>query len=183
MVSSKVIDNTTVLSNTPLTSVGGQSPTEVKGVTVETALTPVRLPSKFIPGARRPGGLWSNGGSRTTADAVVKGIQALVAKAVNAGRVAGIFTGPAQNELIQVLEGYSRERKEIPRCEGLSRDQQLCLNQAIRTALDNVAYASVEHLDPVAERAFWEGVDRSPFSELIHDNAAAALVENLKNFS
>ncbi len=65
----------------------------------------------------------------------------------------------------------------------LNRDENLLTNQVIREANGNIAYRSVE-FDVVdcEDAAFWDRIDDTPYSDMIQNNAAAALVKMAEKF-
>lgn len=61
---------------------------------------------------------------------------------------------------------------------GLTRDQNLYLNQMVREANGNVAYRSVDfELENLADDSFWTLIDTTDHSDFIEENAAAAILK------
>ena len=61
----------------------------------------------------------------------------------------------------------------------LSRDENLFTNQTIRQANGNIAYRSVDFKvdDKVTDEFFWQRIEKTPYTELIQDNAAVAILK------
>ena len=58
----------------------------------------------------------------------------------------------------------------------LDRDENLFTNQIIRESNNNIAYRSVDFdVEGMDDGDFWERIDKTPYNELIEDNAAAAI--------
>ena len=67
--------------------------------------------------------------------------------------------------------------------KGFSRDQNLFVNQVIRKSTANVAYRSVDFdLVGVSDEQFWQRMDRAKYTDLIEENAAAAMVKMAERF-
>lgn len=69
----------------------------------------------------------------------------------------------------------------------LNRDENLIANQLTREANGNLAYRSVDFKvdDGMSDEAFWARIEKTPYNELIEENAAIAMVkmaEKLKLF-
>lgn len=68
--------------------------------------------------------------------------------------------------------------------ELLDRDQNLYANQVTREANGNIAYRSVEFdVDEVTDEEFWSRIDKTPYQDLIEDNAAIAIVKMAEKFN
>ena len=61
----------------------------------------------------------------------------------------------------------------------LNRDGQLLANQFTREANGNLAYRSVSFAihDEMSDDEFWARIDKTPYNDLIEDNAAVALLK------
>lgn len=61
----------------------------------------------------------------------------------------------------------------------LSRDESLLANQFTRAANGNIAYRSVDFKidEEMTDEAFWSRIDKTPYIDLIEDNAAVAIVK------
>lgn len=60
----------------------------------------------------------------------------------------------------------------------LNRDANLFTNQVTRQANGSIAYKTVDFdVVDIADEAFWERIDITPYQELIEENAAVALVK------
>ena len=60
----------------------------------------------------------------------------------------------------------------------LTRDENLLANQFTREANGNIAYRSVDFkiADTMSDDAFWSRIEKTPYNDLIEDNAATAMV-------
>ena len=62
--------------------------------------------------------------------------------------------------------------------QGMTRDQHLFTNQVIREANGTVAYRSVDFdICGLSEAEFWQRIDGTKHSDLIEENAAAAIMK------
>ena len=61
----------------------------------------------------------------------------------------------------------------------LSRNENLLANQFTREANGNIAYRSVDFKvdDALSDEVFWERIEKTPYTDLIEDNAAVAIVK------
>ncbi len=61
----------------------------------------------------------------------------------------------------------------------LNRDQSLIANQLIREGNGNIAYRSVNFKidETVSDEQFWDRIEKTPYQDLIEENAAAAMVK------
>jgi len=61
----------------------------------------------------------------------------------------------------------------------LTRNENLFTNQTIREANGSIAYRSVDFKvdDELSDEAFWERIEKTPYTDLIEDNAAVAIVK------
>lgn len=61
----------------------------------------------------------------------------------------------------------------------LSRDENLLANQFTREANGNIAYRSVDFgiTDEMSDEVFWSRIEKTPYNDLIEDNAAMAIVK------
>ena len=60
----------------------------------------------------------------------------------------------------------------------LDRDQNLFTNQVVREANGNIAYRSVDgDVDGLTDEDFWDMIDNTPYSDLVEDNAAVAILK------
>lgn len=68
--------------------------------------------------------------------------------------------------------------------ELLNRDENLFANQVTREANGNIAYRSVDFdIDGIADEAFWDRIDSTPYQDLIEDNAAIAILKMAEKFN
>lgn len=67
--------------------------------------------------------------------------------------------------------------------ESLDRDQNLLVNQMIREANGNIAYETVNFdVNGLEDERFWARIDNSPYSDLIENNAALAMIGMAEKF-
>lgn len=61
----------------------------------------------------------------------------------------------------------------------LTRNENLFTNQTVREANGSIAYRSVDFpvTDALSDDDFWTRIDRTPYNDLIEDNAAIALMK------
>ena len=61
----------------------------------------------------------------------------------------------------------------------LSRDENLLTNQFTREANGNIAYRSVDFKikDEMTDEEFWSEISKTPYRELIEENAAVAIMK------
>ncbi|MDO8527386.1 MAG: hypothetical protein Q7T03_06855 [Deltaproteobacteria bacterium] len=61
----------------------------------------------------------------------------------------------------------------------LTRDESLLANQFTREANGNIAYRSVSFdiTDEMSDNDFWSRIEKTPYNDLIEDNAAMAIVK------
>ena len=61
----------------------------------------------------------------------------------------------------------------------LSRDENLLTNQFTREANGNIAYRSVDFKisEGLSDAAFWSQIEKTPYRELIEENAAVAIMK------
>lgn len=61
----------------------------------------------------------------------------------------------------------------------LNRDENLLANQFTREANGNIAYRSVDFKieEGMSDNDFWNRIERTPYNDLIEENAAVAIVK------
>ena len=61
----------------------------------------------------------------------------------------------------------------------LDRDENLFANQVMRESHGNIAYRTVnfEVPDGMSDQEFWSQIDKTPYNDLIEDNAAVAILK------
>lgn len=66
----------------------------------------------------------------------------------------------------------------------LSRDESLLANQFTREANGNMAYQTVnfEIRDVMSDEEFWARIDKTPYTDLVQENAAVAIVKMAEKF-
>lgn len=65
----------------------------------------------------------------------------------------------------------------------LNRDENLYANQITREANGNIAYRSVDFdVDGLKDEDFWARIDKTPYHDLIEDNAAVAILKMAEKF-
>lgn len=68
--------------------------------------------------------------------------------------------------------------------EQLDRDENLFTNQLIREANGSIAYRSVDvDVDNLSDEDFWDVIDDTPYSDLVEDNAAVAILKMAEKFN
>lgn len=63
--------------------------------------------------------------------------------------------------------------------EHLNRDENLIANQLTREANGKIAYRSIGFKidDAMSDEEFWSRIERTPYNELIEENAAVAILK------
>lgn len=63
--------------------------------------------------------------------------------------------------------------------QDLDRDQNLIANQLTREANGQIAYRSVDFTiaEQMTDEDFWSQIEKTPYNELIEDNAAVAILK------
>lgn len=88
-------------------------------------------------------------------------------------------------KLIEVLIERNATVISHPRFRAqLDRDENLFTNQLIREANGNIAYRSVDlDVDSLTDEDFWDMIDDTPYSDLVEDNAAVAILKMAEKFN
>lgn len=88
-----------------------------------------------------------------------------------------------REEAVRVFEILIEKGCSLPSSEAfrkhLTRDGNLIANQLIREGNGNIAYRSVDFKidETVSDEEFWARVEKTPYQDLIEENAAAAMVK------
>lgn len=93
-----------------------------------------------------------------------------------------------REEVVRLFELLIERNAPIishPKFRGLlDRDQNLYANQITREANGNIAYRSVDFaVDDLEDEEFWERIDKTPYNELIEENAAIAILKMAEKFN
>lgn len=89
----------------------------------------------------------------------------------------------SRQEVVRVFEIVLESGSDLfssPRFrKHLSRDENLIANQLIREGNGNIAYRSVDFKveDGMSDEAFWARIEKTPYNDLIEENAAVAMVK------
>ena len=88
-----------------------------------------------------------------------------------------------RSEAVRVFEILLEKGNDLFSSPGfrnhLSRDESLLANQFTREANGNIAYRSVSFAitDDMSDHEFWNRIEKTPYNDLIEDNAAVAIVK------